>query len=127
MEAQELLNYKNWAVVGDVLNSNKYAYRILNSLKEAGFNAVGVNPSDKTGEVYKSIKEVPFNIEVIDLCINPVKGLEVAEEINSMALNKVLIQPGAESEDILKYFKGNKIIAIEGCALVELSSYKRKL
>ena len=44
MKAGELLNFKNWVVVGDVLNSNKYAFKILNSLKGAGFNVVGVNP-----------------------------------------------------------------------------------
>jgi predicted CoA-binding protein len=37
MEASELLNYKNWIVVGDTLNSDKYAYRILNALKKAKF------------------------------------------------------------------------------------------
>jgi predicted CoA-binding protein len=127
VEAKELLSYKNWVVVGDVLNSNKYAFRILNSLKGAGFNVVGVNPKDNTGEAYKSIKEVPFNIEVVDLCINPVKGLEIVQEVKSMNLDKILIQPGAESEDILKYCKENNMVAIEGCALVELSHYKKKL
>ena len=127
MKAGELLTYKNWVVVGDVLNSDKYAFRILSSLKDAGFNVVGVNPKDNTGEAYKSIKEVPFNIDVVDLCINPVKGLEIAKDIQSMNLNKVLIQPGAESEDIMSYCTENNIVAIEGCALVELSRYKNKI
>ena len=45
LKASEFLDYKNWVVVGDVLNPLKQAYRILNSLKKDGFNAVGVNPS----------------------------------------------------------------------------------
>jgi predicted CoA-binding protein len=44
LKANEFLNYKNWIVVGDVLNPLKYAYKILNSLKSDGFNVVGVNP-----------------------------------------------------------------------------------
>ena len=127
MKAGELLNFKNWVVVGDVLNSDKYAFRILSSLKDAGFNVVGVNPKDNTGEVYKTIKEVPFNIEVVDLCINPIKGLAILKDVQLMSLNKVLIQPGAESEDIISYFTENNIVAIEGCALVELSRYKNKI
>jgi len=126
VKAQELLNYKNWVVVGDVLNSNKYAFRIMDSLKKAGFNVVGVNPKDNTGEVYKTLKEVPFNIEVVDLCINPIKGLGIVQAVQLMNLNKVLIQPGAGSEDILSYCRENNIVAIEGCALVELSRYKSK-
>lgn len=127
MEAQELLNYKNWTVVGDVLNPDKYAYRIFSSLKGAGFNVEGVSPSDKTGTAKKSLKDVSYKIEVLDLCINPVKGLEIVQEAKELGIDKVLIQPGAESEDILDYCSKNNITAIEGCALVELSYYKRKL
>lgn len=127
MEAQELLNYKNWAVAGDVVNPEKYAHRILNSLKGAGFNVEGVSPSDKTGMAKKSLSEISYKIEVLDLCINPVKGLQIVQEAKELGIDKVLIQPGAESEDILEYCEKNNIIAIEGCALVELSYYKRKL
>lgn len=127
MEAQQLLNHKNWAVVGDVLNSSKYAHRILGSLEEAGFNVVGVNPRDTSGKIYKSLAEVPYNIEVIDLCINSITGAAIMKEAHESGIKKVLIQPGAESDEILEYCKNNDIIAIEGCALVELSYYKRKL
>lgn len=121
MQAQELLNYKNWVVVGDVGNPSKYAFRILNSLKNAGFNVEGVNPRDTSGNYHKSLKEVSYKIEVIDLCINPITGLKVVQEAKELNINKILIQPGAESQDILNYCKDNGITAIEGCALVELS------
>ena len=125
MNAQELLNYKNWVVVGDVLNPSKYAHRILNSLSKAGFNTEGVKPNDKSGELYKSLKEVPYSIDVIDLCINSALGINIVKEASQLKINKVLIQPGAESEEILEYCRNNNITAIEGCALVELSHYKR--
>ncbi len=121
MEASELLNYKNWAVVGDVLNESKYAHKILEALQEANFNVVGVDPRDNTGKAYKELKDVPNNIDVIDLCINPIQGLKVMENAASLNIDKVLIQPGAGSGDILSLCKNKGIIAIEGCALVELS------
>jgi uncharacterized protein len=126
MQAQEFLNYKSWVVVGDVLNSSKYAYRILGSLKSEGFNVEGVNPRDATGGIYKNLKDVSSKIEVVDLCINPLTGLNIVKEAKELGIDKVLIQPGAESEDIIEYCNNNGIIAIEGCALVELSLYKRK-
>ena len=120
MLAKDFLNFKNLCVVGDVGNEKKYAYRILNKLKENGYNAFGV--SLKEGEnIFKSLSEVPYNIEVIDLCINPIKGIEFIKEAKALEINKVLIQPGAESEEILNFCKENSICAIEGCALVELS------
>ncbi|EGT4145282.1 CoA-binding protein [Clostridium perfringens] len=120
MLSKDFLNFKNWCVVGDVGNEKKYAYRILNKLKENGYNVFGV--SLKEGEnIFKSLSEVPYNIEVIDLCINPIKGIEFIKEAKALEINKVLIQPGAESEEILNFCKENSICAIEGCALVELS------
>lgn len=124
MEAHELLNYKNWVVVGDVANPQKYAYRIFSSLKAAGFNAEGVNPRARQEDILKRLKDVDYNIDVIDLCINPAVGIAVMKEAASMKIDKVLIQPGAESDEILDYCREAGITAIEGCALVELSSYR---
>ena len=119
--ASEFLNYKNWVVVGDVLNPSKYAYKILNSLKGDGFNAVGVNSSAENEEVYSSLGDVPYKVEVLDLCINPYKGIKILQEAEQLKIDKVLIQPGAGSPEILSFCKENGIQAIEGCALVELS------
>lgn len=121
MEASELLNYKNWVVVGDVLNESKYASRILKSLRNANFNVEGVNPRDTTGNVYKTLEEVKQKVDVIDLCINPIQGLKIVESAINLNIDKILIQPGAESEEILSLCRNKGIIAIEGCALVELS------
>lgn len=121
MKASELLNYKNWVVVGDVLSEHKYAAKILNALEKANFKVVGVNPRNNTNEVYSGLEDVQYKIDVIDLCINPIQGLKIIESAANFNIDKVLIQPGAESEDILSLCKNKGIIAIEGCALVELS------
>jgi len=120
MKASDFLDYKDWVVVGDVLNHLKYAYKILNSLKEAGFNVVGLNPSVKNEEAYNSLGDIPYKIEVLNLCINPIKGIKILQEAHELKIDKVLIQPGAESSDILNFCRENGIQAIEGCTLVEL-------
>lgn len=122
MTAHELLNYKNWVVVGDILKEEKYAFKILNQLKNAGFNVEGVNPRDTTGKVCKSLDEVTFDIDVIDLCINPAAGLKIVQDAENLNIKRILIQPGAGSTDILSLCKNKGIIAIEGCALVELGN-----
>ncbi|MBU3111258.1 CoA-binding protein [Clostridium lacusfryxellense] len=120
MKASEFLEYKNWVVVGDVLNRLKYAYKILSSLTEADFNVVGLNPSVKTADAYTSLGDVPYKIDVLNLCINPIKGIKILQEAHELKIDKVLIQPGAESPEILKFCIENGIQAIEGCTLVEL-------
>jgi predicted CoA-binding protein len=120
LKANEFLQYKNWVVVGDVLNRFKYAYKILSSLKEGGFNVVGLNPSVKNDEAYKCLSDIPYKIEVLNLCINPEKGIKILQEAHQLKINKILIQPGAESAEILDFCKVNGIQAVEGCTLVEL-------
>ena len=120
LKANELLEYTNWVVVGDVLNNLKYAYKILSSLKESGFNVVGLNPSVKNEEAYNRLSDVPYKIEVLNLCINPYKGIKILQEAHQLKIDKVLIQPGAESTEILNFCRENGIQAIEGCTLVEL-------
>ena len=117
---EQFFNYKKWAVVGSVLSEDKYASKILTALIKAGYKAEGVNPRDTTGKTNKCLKDIKYDIEVIDLCINPKAGLEVLKEARKLKIDKVLIQPGAQSAEILKFCSENEIIAIEGCALVEL-------
>ena len=126
MEGKELLHYKNWVVAGDVLNTKKYANKILKALKDKGFNVEGVNPNEQSKEVYKNLESVPYTIEVIDLCINSKVGIEVVKEAKKLGINKILIQPGAESEEILNFCKENAISVVESCALVELSNYSSR-
>jgi len=121
LNANEFLEYKNWVVVGDVLNCSKYAYIILQSLKKSGFNAVGLNPSVDSKGVYNSLRDIPHKIEILNLCINPYKGIKILQEASELKIDKVLIQPGAESAEIIEFCKANGIKAIEGCTLVELS------
>ena len=121
MDIKELIIKNNWVVIGDVSNKEKYAYKILEKFKEKGYTVVGVHPKGGEG-VYKSLKEVPFKINAIDLCINSKLGIEYLREANELGIRNVLIQPGAESEEILIYCKENNINAIENCALVQLRS-----
>lgn len=126
MNAQELLEYKNWLVAGDIENKSKYAYRVKQTLKNEDFNVFTLNPYSKSENVYKSISEIKEKIDIIDLCINPKIGIEIVKEAYENNINKILIQPGAESEEILEFCNKNNILAIEGCALVEIAYYKRK-
>ncbi|QZY53761.1 CoA-binding protein [Crassaminicella profunda] len=121
MNGQELLKDKNWVVVGDVLNPSKFAYKIKNRLTEAGYNVFLVNPRDKSGEVFSGLEDIHEQVDVIDLCINPHIGMEIMEEAYALGIHKVLIQPGAGSEEIISFCKEKDMVCIESCVLVELS------
>lgn len=118
MELKEIMKLNDFVVVGNTIDSDKYAYKIKHKLLENGYNCYPVYKE------YKSINDINSNIDVIDLCINPVKGLEIIKECKK-EFKTVVIQPGAESDELKSYLKENNIDFIEGCLLVGLSLYSK--
>lgn len=121
LKAHELLKYKNWVVVGDVAKETKYAHKILDEFKIKGYNVRGVSPRSDDSNIYKSLRDIPGDIDAIDLCINSILGVNIVKEVKELGIKHILIQPGAESREIMDYCNKNGINAVVGCALIELS------
>ncbi|WP_330375503.1 CoA-binding protein [Inediibacterium massiliense] len=116
-----MLKYKNWAVVGDVLNQRKFAYKIKNRLIDAGYIVSLVNPRESEHKVFHSLQEIKEKVDVIDLCINPKLGIDIVKKAHNLGIDHIFIQPGAESEEILLFCKEHDMKVIQSCVLVELS------
>jgi uncharacterized protein len=114
-----LKSASNWAVIGDVLNAQKPASRVVNTLQEAGKTVHLINPRDKTGQCFAGLSDVGKPIEVVDLCINHVEGLKQMEQAAALGIKKVFIQPGAGSEAILDFCEENNVEVFMGCVMVE--------
>lgn len=114
MELKDLMNYKNFVVCGNTTNEEKFAYKIKEILLNNNYNVCSV-PYET-----KSINEVGFDSFVLDLCINPIKGLNILKECTKNIIG-VIIQPGAESDEIKTYLNENKIEFVEGCAYAYLN------
>ncbi|MFA9375260.1 MAG: CoA-binding protein [Lachnotalea sp.] len=118
MNIEEVMKQEVFVVVGDTINEEKYACKIKNQLIQNGYQAYGV------GKEKLSINDVEEQIDIIDLCINPVRGLQLMKECNK-TFKSVVIQPGAESPELVAYLQANNIPYIEGCLLVGLSLYSK--
>ncbi len=118
MQLKEIMNKQNFVVVGNTINEDKYAYKIKKSLQDCGYNVLAV------GKELQSINDVSFEIDVLDLCINPAIGLKLLTE-NHKNIGIVVIQPGAESEEIKDYLNKKNIPYLEACLLVGLKLYKK--
>ena len=75
-----LASSPKWAVVGDVLNSSKPAASVVSALKDVGKTVHLVNPRDKTKKCFASLSDIGQPIDVVNLCINSVTGLKIAEQ-----------------------------------------------
>jgi len=116
VDLREIMQQRRFVVVGDTLNEEKYAHKIKWGLIAKGYTVHCV------GKELASINDVPGDIDVIDLCIHPAKGIGLLRACEK-PFKCVVIQPGAESEEILRYLGENRLPYLEGCLLVGLSLY----
>jgi len=124
MTEEDILAFRNWVVIGDVLNEKKYAYRIANRLKSENYTVHQLNPIKKIDGTYNNLESLVtegVKIDIIDLVITPRIGLGILKEAEKLGLKRVLIQPGAESEEVLDFCKENEFEYLQGCILRELN------
>lgn len=124
MDTQELLELKNWAVVGSTHDTSKWAYKVFQKLKSRGYNVYPVNPKqDEVDGVkcYPSLKDIEATIDVVSLIINPKAGIEVVLQAKEKGIKNIWCQPGAESQELIEKAKSYGInIIYNECVLVEL-------
>ena len=118
MTLKEVMGQERFAVVGDTLNPEKYACKIKNAMLKAGYTVYAV------GKELESLNDIPGEIDVIDLCINPIKGLKLMQECRK-SFKCIVIQPGAGSEELKAYLSGNNMPYIEDCLLIGLAEFPR--
>jgi predicted CoA-binding protein len=118
MELNEIMLLSNFVVLGNTILEDKYAYKIKKGLIDAGYNVRCV------GKELESINDVDFEIDVLDLCIHPALGIKLLKE-NKKKIKIVVIQPGAESEEIYNFLNENNIQYIDACLLVGLRLYSK--
>lgn len=117
MDLKEIMEEKNFVVVGNTFLEGKYAKKIKDNLIHYGYNVYCAYKE------VKDINDIKGDIDVIDLCINPALGINILRECKK-DYKYVLIQPGAESDEIKDYLKSINKPFLEGCALVGIARYK---
>lgn len=95
MDPSEIMRQQTFAVVGDTLNSEKYAAKIKEGLLSQGYTVYAV------GKELPSLNDIPGDIDIIDLCIRPDRGLALLQE-NRKPFRCIVLQPGADSPELIR-------------------------
>ena len=115
-----MLAMQSWAVVGDALNEKKPAFAIAEKLRGAGKDVFVVNPREKQERCATALADVPSSVDVVDLVISPKIGPAIIDDMASLGIKNVFIQPGAGSDEIIAKCATAGISVHEGCVLIEL-------
>jgi predicted CoA-binding protein len=113
------------AVVGASDNKERYSYKAFSLLKEYGYHPIPVHPvlEQIDGEkVYKTIEEIPVQLFAITLYVRPHIGETYIESMKKMKPEKVVMNPGTESDLIEEQLSEAGIYVQRACSLVLLRS-----
>ena len=110
-----------YGIVGASRNQEKYGFKVLKDLLDAGYKVIPINPH--TQEIlglktYSSLKDVQEKIDVAIFVVPPLITLKILEEVLALEIKKVWMQPGSESEEALKYCQEHKIECISGACIM---------
>lgn len=118
------LNENNvFAVVGVSRDPNKFGYIIYQDLKRKGYKVFPINPNAKMingDKTYAYLSELPIQPDVVDIVVPPKVALDVVKECYELGIQKVWLQPGAESDEVIDFCYEHDIEVIYGmCVMVE--------
>lgn len=101
----DVREFRRIALVGASPNPDKYGNVILRNLLAKGFEVLPVNPRYDEIEglkCYRSVRELPRDVDVVVFVVPPKVGLEVARGAVEAGFKKLWFQPGAESDEIAR-------------------------
>ncbi len=120
---RDFLKQRRFAIVGSFRNESKYAYRILRTLKERGYEVYPVNPRLKEVEgltCHASVKDISVVCDVADIVTPPKVTERIVRECKEKGISRIWFQPGAESDEAIEFCKENDIqLVYKVCVMLE--------
>lgn len=118
----DLTKIKTIAVIGASNKAEKFGYKIVKNLAARGFTVWPVNPREETIaglRAYKNINDLPAVPDLVDVVVPVGVGLEVIKEAIEFGVNKIWVQPGAESREIKTLLSASGVEFVTGdCIMV---------
>ena len=123
----QVLAMKTWAIVGLGNNPERAAFGVAKLLQDKGHKIVPVYPraEEVHGEQgYKSLSEIPFQIDVVDCFVNSKLIGKVVDEAIKIGAKAVWLQLDVIDEDAVARAEAAGLIAImDRCPAIE---YKKR-
>lgn len=126
---KEMMEKKVWAVAGVTERKDRFGYKIWKKLKEHGYETYGVNPNYDEIEgdkIYKSVKDIPTKIDVLDMVVGPKIGMNTLDEAKEAGIEYIWFQPGSFNDEIIARAKELEFTIFEGCIYAELMKIEKK-
>lgn len=109
------------AVIGASADPRKFGYRAVRAFRRQGYTVVPINPNETTVDglkTYSSVLDVPENIDMATFYVPPDVGERVIIEVAQKRIPEVWLNPGAESEALVRAARALNIEPILACSIL---------
>ncbi|HZX19756.1 MAG TPA: CoA-binding protein [archaeon] len=92
------------AIIGASANKEKFGNKCVRVYKDLGWKVFPINPVEKAIEgvkCYSSINDVPEKPDLVSIYIPSKVTLTLLEDFKKIGLKEVILNPGAESEELI--------------------------
>lgn len=116
---------KSVVVLGASPKPDRYAFKAMLRLQEHGYTAIPVNPAfDEVlhEHCYASIADVPQPIDTITLYLGAARSTHLIQDIIKAKPRRIIFNPGAENEQLVKAASSAGISPVNSCTLVMLGA-----
>ena len=112
-----------YAVVGASNNEEKYGYKVFKDLLEWWYKVIPINPNEKEIlgiKVSPTLSATEKKIDVVIFVTAPAVTQKILEEVKSLGIKNVRMQPWAESNVAIDFCKKNNIDCIhDACIMIQ--------
>jgi predicted CoA-binding protein len=113
------------AVLGASDHPERYSYMATQRLLEHGFSPIPVNPTLKEVlglPVVSRLGEIQQPVDTLTVYLSPKRSTPLADEITQLRPRRVILNPGAENEELQNRLDQAGIPWLHACSLVLLST-----
>ena len=109
------------AVIGASSDPRKFGNRAVRAFRRQGYKVVPVNPNEAQVDglsTYPSVLDVPDEIDIATFYVPPDIGEKVMPEVASRRVPEVWLNPGAESDELIRLARSLGVEPILACSIL---------
>ena len=108
------------AIIGATSRRDKFANKAVRAFLEHGDSVIPIHPVEQIVEgqsAYKSVLDVEQEIDIASFYVNAQIGHRVLEECAQKNIGRVILNPGASSDELIQRAQELKIEILETCSI----------
>jgi predicted CoA-binding protein len=112
---------KSVAIIGASTDRAKFGNRAVRAFRRQGYTVFPINPHAREVEglkSYASVLDVPETIDMASFYVPPEIGEKVMIDIARKGIAEVWLNPGSESDALVRLARSLKIDPIQACSIV---------